>query len=144
VGSPSLAPGVGGKSPGIGVAVDGGSCFLDVGGLVGVLGWLNSSESGLVMLLVSVPCVGGVKVSPRGVLCLGLWVPRFGIPLMACLCFSLSSVALRRASKASSSDVCDETARFLGGRQPSESPNQTAWHTSARQRRPNPQGCCRS
>jgi hypothetical protein len=120
VGSPSLAPGVGGKSPGIEGAVDGGSRLLDVGGLVGVLGWLNSSEGGLVVLFASAPCVGGVKVSPRGILFLRLWAlgPRFGNPLMACLCFSLSSVALRRASKASSSDVCDETARFLRGRQP--------------------------
>jgi hypothetical protein len=90
-----------------------GTDLFPVGGLVGVLGRC-SVASGLAGLLCDSPSSGGeVNVSPIGFRCLGLGDPRPDIPIIDCLCFSLSSVALSRASKAWSSDVCVETAFFL-------------------------------
>ncbi len=89
--SPSLGPGVGGRSP---------AAYL----LSFVC--LNSAERGLV------GC--SLNVSPSGTRCLGLDLPDDfpgGLPLAAC--FNLSSVAFSLASRASSSEVCVDTAFFL-------------------------------
>lgn len=63
----------------------------------------------------SSPSAWGVNVSPNGARRRGLWEPRLDIPVypIDCLCFSLSSVALSRASRASSSEVWCKTAFFL-------------------------------
>ena len=120
--SPSLAMGVGGNAPGIwGVEYEGwDSSFRPDVGLT-LLGCasdvvsrevrVNSEASGLVGLSAFVGLE--VKVSPRAVRCRGLDLP-FALPCpgLAAL-FSLSSVARRRASRASSSDSCEDTARFL-------------------------------
>jgi len=76
---------------------------------------LNSVARGLVGFSVFVGL--DVKVSPSGTLCRGLDLPEEGFPagLVPALdaFFNRSSVARRRASRASSSDVCEVPARFL-------------------------------
>lgn len=110
--SPSLGPGVGGSWPGIGgVLYD--SCFLPVCGLFAVVGRCENSDArGLVGLSVF---VAGVEVNvsgASGARGLGLERPETGTG--APLAFKRSSVALRRASRASSSVVWVDTAFFLG------------------------------
>ena len=124
--SPSLAMGVGGNAPGIcGVEYEGwasASSFRPDVGLT-LLGCasdvvsrevrVNSEASGLVGLSAFVGLE--VKVSPRAARCRGLDLP-FDLPcpgLALAALFNLSSVARRRASRASSSDSWEETARFL-------------------------------
>ena len=90
--SPSLGPGVGGRSPGAYLPP---SLFL------------NSADRGLV------GC--SLNVSPNGTRCRGLDLPDDfpgGLPVAAI--FNLSSVAFNLASRASSSEVWVETAFFLG------------------------------
>jgi hypothetical protein len=124
----SLAPGVGGKAPGMEGAVYEGcaSCFhpdtglppfpgCDRSDVFGRVGSLNSEASGLVGLSSFVGL--GAKVSPRAVRWRGLDLPDGELPagVTAALAafFKRSSVARRRASKASSSEVWDETALFF-------------------------------
>jgi hypothetical protein len=122
--------GVGGIAPGMGGAVYEGcaSCFRpDVGlpslpdaGRSDVLGrdvCLNSEERGLVGLASFVGL--GAKVSPaRAGRDRGLDLPEdddlAGLAPVLAAFFKRSSVARRRASRASSSEVWLETARFLG------------------------------
>ena len=132
--SPSLAPGVGGNAPGIGppeyegcaspfhaefgrpVAVPAPSCLVAVAGLKPRAGVVPPSGD-----LGFSACVGEPeKVSPRGVRGCGLARPLAGRPgLMPVTDFwppaalKRSSVARRRASRASSSEVWDETFCFL-------------------------------
>lgn len=90
--SPSLGPGVGGRSPG---------AYLPSFGL-------NSADRGLV------GC--SLNVSPSGTRWRGLDLPDdfpWGLPVAAS--FNLSSVAFSLASRASSSEVWVETAFFLRG-----------------------------
>ena len=122
--SPSLAMGVGGNAPGIwGVEYEGwdSSFRPDVGltllgcasDVVGRDVRVNSEASGLVGLSALVGLE--VKVSPSAERCRGLDLP-FDLPcpgLALAALFNLSSVARRRASRASSSDSWEETARFL-------------------------------
>lgn len=112
--SPSLAPGVGGSAPGIGA--ENPSCArpsLVCGRPVFGREFLNSFASGLVGLVVA--CSPSLNVSPSGALDRGLDLPVDALPggLAPPAIFNLSSVALSRASRASSSEVWDETAFFL-------------------------------
>lgn len=94
--SPSLGPGVGGSAP-------------PVVYLPSVTGALNSAARGLVGCSLNV-------FSPSGTRGRGLDLPDglpAGFPLAAA--FSRSSVAFSLASRASSSEVCVETAFFLRG-----------------------------
>jgi len=122
--SPSLAPGVGGKCPGMG-GISPCPCLQPDCGLPSpVLGRVavtgldpglpNSEVNGLVVLAAAL--VGlWANVSPSGVRGFGLeWPEGDGLAAAA---FSRSSVARRRASRASSSDVWVETAFFLFGRE---------------------------
>ena len=126
--SPSLALGVGGKAPGIGGAAYGGCapCFHPDTGLppfpgcgrsdvFGREAYLNSEARGLVGFSSFVGL--GAKVSPRAVRCRGLDLPDGDFPagLTPALAafFKRSSVARRRASRASSSEVWEDTALFL-------------------------------
>lgn len=117
--SPSLAPGVGGKAPGMGGVLyvvlfcTSGRCAPESS----IDPTANSVARGL---LGNSVCVGDLlKVSPfREARCRGL-VEEFEregigeIPPAACLAFRRSSVAFNRASRASSSEVWEETAFFL-------------------------------
>ena len=132
--SPSLAPGVGGNAPGIDPPEYEGCAspfHAEFGrpelppGLVAVAGLeppvavvLNSLASGEVgfSALVGEP----VKVSPNGVRWCGLERPLAERPGLVSVtvfwvaaAFNLSSVARRRASRASSSLVWEETFCFL-------------------------------
>lgn len=122
--SPSLAPGVGGNWPGIGGTSTSpcvrlhpeGGLPSPVFGRFAVTGleavFPNSDESGLVALAF----VGlWENVSPSGVLGFGLDRPEGD--LLDAAAFRRSSVARRRASRASSSEVCVDTAFFLQSRQ---------------------------
>lgn len=111
----SLAPGVGGRAPGIGGAVNDGSCLLAVVGREGAL-FRNSVARGLVGDVSAFSGRVCVNVSPKGARCLGLFAPPLDFPeglLAASLAFNRSSVARRRASRASSSDVWVDTAFFF-------------------------------
>jgi len=107
----SLAPGVGGRAPG---AVNDGSCLLAVVGREGAL-FRNSVARGLVGDVSAFSGRVCVNVSPKGARCLGLFAPPLDLPevLTASLAFNRSSVARRRASRASSSDVWVDTAFFF-------------------------------
>lgn len=69
----------------------------------------NSEANGLVALAFVGLCA---NVSPSGVRGLGLDRPEGDLLIAAAL--RRSSVARRRASRASSSEVCEDTAFFLG------------------------------
>jgi hypothetical protein len=90
------------------------SCFLPVCGLFAVAGRCENSDArGLVGLSVFGALVVDVNVSEAsGARGRGLDRPEAGTG--APLAFKRSSVALRRASRASSSEVCVDTAFFLG------------------------------
>lgn len=110
--SPSLDPGVGGRAPG---RDSGLPSAFPLCGLFAVAGRCeNSEESGLVAFSFLFGLVGVNVSCPSGTRCRGLDRPvdDFGIG-DAPRAFSRSSVALRRASRASSSEVCEETAFFL-------------------------------
>lgn len=115
--SPSLAPGVGGNCPGIG-GTSPCPCLHPDGGLpspvfgrLAVTGLPNSDANGLVALAAFVGLCA--NVSPSGVLAFGLDRPEGD--LLDAAAFRRSSVARRRASRASSSEVCEDTAFFLRG-----------------------------
>lgn len=109
--SPSLAPGVGGICPGIGGTSPCPCLHPDVGLPSPVFGRLaatgrdpalpNSAANGLVILLALVGLCA--KVSASGVLAFGLERPEGDF--FEAAAFSRSSVARRRASRASSSEV---------------------------------------
>lgn len=93
---PSLAPGVGGKDPFLPVAL----CVLV----------RNSVDRGLVC-----GSLGGENASPTGIRWRGLERPDLTPPgAFAAAALRRSSVAFSLASRASSSEVWEETARFLG------------------------------
>jgi len=104
--SPSLAPGVGGKPPGIGGVVYESSLLLLVPGLVAVVGRAASSCAELFAGSVGSECCPNMDSS--GILCIGL---RGGIGRP--FAFSRSSVSRNLASSSSNSEVCDTTACFL-------------------------------
>ena len=105
-------PGIGGTSPRL--QPDGG-LPSPVFGRFAVTGLdpalLNSDDSGLVALVALVGLCA--NVFPRGVRGFGLERPDGD--LLDDAAFSLSSVARRRASRASSSEVWEDTAFFLLG-----------------------------
>ena len=120
--SPSLAPGVGGNCPAIGGTSPFPSLQEDFGlpspvfGRFAVAGrdacFANSVASGLVGFALF-DAELWLNVSPSGVRGFGLERPDGDLSDAAA--FRRSSVALIRASRASSSDVCEETAFFLCG-----------------------------
>jgi hypothetical protein len=123
--SPSLAPGVGGNLPGIGGTWSKLSCALrPVCGLPSrVFGRLAvcGREGDLAVSVSGEVCCSRfacAKVSPRGIRGRGRGLERsdrcsVGEVLPVAAAFRRSSVALKRASRASSSDVWEVTLFFL-------------------------------
>jgi len=101
--SPSLAPGVGGRTPWYDSLLATSFCTFDLADE----GW-NSVLSGLVGA-----SLGGENVSPKGWRGRGLDRPDRPPGAFAAAAFNRSSVAFNRASRASSSEVWEETAFFL-------------------------------
>jgi hypothetical protein len=118
--SPSLAPGVGGRAPGIFCLPNPSVTFPSL--VCGRETWLNSEDRGLLGPWSA--RVGEKVSSPRPGRGRGLDLPFgegdvlpkevvVGVEGVRPAFFRRSSVALRRASRASSSEVCEETAFFL-------------------------------